>query len=86
MSQKEEIMITHRIGVLAALMQESLDEIEATGAIAVEFKEKCGALLPFCETMLSEIYQVDALYNGTYMQELSSKVDTVIRKNYQVIQ
>ena len=85
MSQKEFHQKTHKIAVLAYLMSEVLDEINADSTQALNFKSKCDQIQGFCETILTESFSVKTIKSTTYLQELSNKVDTVIRKNYQQI-
>ena len=85
MSQKELHQKTHKIAVLAYLMSEALEEINADSAQALGFKSRCDGMIGFCETILNESFAVKTIKNTTYLQDLSNKVDTVIRKNYQQI-
>lgn len=77
--------IIHKIAVLANLMTGALDEIEASTVESLEFKQKCAELLPFCEKIVNDVFTVEKIRTTTYLSDLSNKVDTVIRKNYQFI-
>lgn len=81
MTPKQEAQTTHKIAALAFLLTEALDEINATSKPALDLKQKASELLPFCEHILGEGYQVNQIYKTTYLTDLSNKVNTVIRKN-----
>lgn len=70
------------IAVLANLMTGALDEIGASSEVALEFKQKCEELLPFCERILADTYSVEQFRSTTYLNEISNKVETVIRKSF----
>lgn len=85
MNPKKHNHITHKIAVLANLMTGALDEINANSELALDFKQKCEELLPFCERIVDDTFKSKQVRNSTYMNELSNKVDTIIRKNYELI-
>lgn len=85
MSPKESALISHRIAVLSSLLVESLEEIGATSVASKEMKQKANEMIPFCESMLAEVYSVKQVRTTNYINDLSNKVDTIIRKNYQQI-
>lgn len=65
---------------LCSLLLECLDELRATTPRMVKFKSD---LINFCEELNNEIADTDIIQRGTYFQELSSKINTLIRKNYE---
>lgn len=85
MNPKKFAETSHRIAVLSALLVESLEDINASSEAALDLKQKAKEIIPHCEKMLSEVYTAKTITSGTYFNELSNKVDTVIRKNFQVI-
>lgn len=85
MNPKRHNQLSHKIAVLANLMTGALDEIGATSELATDFKNKCEELMPFCERIVDDTYQAKQIRSSTYLNELSNKVDTVIRKNYELI-
>lgn len=84
-SPKHRNQAIHKLVVLANLMTGVIDDLEADAEAPVEFVKKCKELLPFCEEMISDAYSVEKIRSTTYLSDLSNKVDTVIRKNYQFI-
>lgn len=85
MNPKKEALISHKIAVLSGLLVESLEEINATSTASLEVKQKAKEIIPFCENMLTEVYFVKQIRTSNYLNDLSNKVDTVIRKNFQHI-
>lgn len=50
-----------------------------------EVIEACNTLQKHCETMLNEVFGIKSISNGTYLNGLSEKLDTIIRKNFENI-
>lgn len=78
----------HAIAILADLMADKLDDMQRIAPLtdkAKRLKELCNEMTPLIESMLTDIYGVEQIMTGTYLQELGAKVDTVIRKNYHPI-
>jgi len=40
-------------------------------------------LIGFCEELNNEVADTNVIQRGTYFQELSKKIDTIIRKSYE---
>lgn len=85
LNPKRKNTLSHKIAVLANLMIETLDEIEANSELAVDFKTKSKELIPFCEKILDDSFSSKQIATSTYLSEVATKVDTVIRKSYQQI-
>lgn len=85
MNPKRINQLSHKLVVLSNLMLETLDDIEASSEISVDFKSKCKELLPFCEKMIDDVYTLGEIRRSTYMVDLSNKVDTVIRREFKEI-
>lgn len=79
MSQKRKSMLMHKLVVLSNLLQENLDELNPTSKRMADFKNN---LLGFTEELNNEIKDTETVQRSTYFQEISNKVDTVIRKNF----
>ena len=76
---KKEGVKYHKFVVLNMLLLENLDELQATTPQMKEYKDN---LTGFCEELLNELSQTDAIQKTTYFSDISNKVDTVIRKNF----
>ena len=75
--QKNQQM--HKLVCLCNLLLENLDDLKVTKPTIVKFKED---LIRFCELLNNEIKDTSTIQKGTYFQELSNKINTIIRKNY----
>ena len=64
---------------LCSLLLECLDELKPTSQRMLKFRED---LIGFCEELNNEVNDTDVIKRGTYLQELSNKINTLIRKNY----
>lgn len=84
MTKKEKILY-HRLSSLTNLLIMDLDDLKPTAVIGatlhVKAKEFIVALEPFLET----VYDSQQLRSGTYLTDLSHKIDTVLRKSYEPI-
>lgn len=82
MNPKRQAQLSHKIAVLASLLRESLEEIEANSDDALNLIEKSKEIVPFCEKIIDDTYKVLLVRRTNYINDLSNKVDTVIRKNF----
>ena len=69
----------HLLVVLSNLLLENLDELKPTKKELLKYKEN---LTAFCELLNNEIKDTEAVKKTIYFQEISNKVDTIIRKNF----
>jgi len=65
---------------LCSLLLECLDELKSTTQRMLKFRDD---LIGFCEELNNEVADTNVIQRGTYFQELSKKIDTLIRKNYE---
>jgi hypothetical protein len=85
LSPKQEAQICHTIVVLISLLGDYTDELIPNTPTALNIKEKALELMPLCDALLSAVYDVPEIKSGTYLHEISNKIDTIIRKNFQQI-
>lgn len=85
MSPKREAEISHRIAALSFSLIHALNEIEANSQTALELKDISEKMQKKCEQILEECFQVKQVSSTNYLVDLSNKIDTVVRKNYQRI-
>lgn len=78
MNPKKQIQLCHKLVVLNFLIQELLDELNPRTAEIKEYRE---TLLKLTEMLNNEIADTEAIQSTLYFQDLSNKVDTIIRKN-----
>lgn len=84
-NNKKSAVQSHKIAALCYLLAEALQEAGADGKTALEIKSECKSLGKKCEDVLEDLFQVKQIYGSTYLIELSNKVDTVVRKNFEFI-
>ena len=82
MTHKEEAKLCHTIAVLISLLADYTDDLMPTSPIAIQFKEKALELMPLADAMLEATYNVKEVSSSTYINDLSNKIDTVIRHNF----
>jgi hypothetical protein len=82
MNPKKQAMYAHKIAALFTILADDLSEFLPDSPIAIQIKEKAEEILPLAENLLNEVYGVDEVRMGTYLNDLANKLDTVIRKNF----
>jgi hypothetical protein len=83
MNPKKQAMYAHKIAALFTILADDLSEFLPDSPIAIQIKEKAEEILPLAENLLNEVYGVDEVRMGTYLNDLANKLDTVIRKNFE---
>ena len=75
--RKDQLM--HKLVCLSHLMLENLDELQATTA---KMKKARLDLIALFEEMNNELSTTDTIVKTTYFNDISKKIDTIIRKNF----
>jgi len=79
MNPKQKSIKMHLFYVLMTLLLECLDELKITGERVNELHK---ILTDFCEVLNDEMAHTEAIQKTTYFQEISNKVNTIIRKSF----
>lgn len=82
---KKERMLFHKLAVLSNLLLMELDEMKPTAEIGANLHQKAKEFTEALEPFLVAAYDSEQVRSGTYLTDVSNKVDTVIRKNYEQI-
>jgi len=61
------------------LVLETLDNLKVTAPRMIELKKN---IIEFCELINNEVADTYTIQKSTYFQDLTNKIDTVIRKNF----
>lgn len=83
---KEQARLAHKLIVLGDLIIDTLDTMEADGFLANEIREDTDKVKDHFDKLLTKVFNISSVKSSTYLQELSNKVDTVIRRNYKPMQ
>jgi hypothetical protein len=75
--RKDQLM--HKLVCLSHLMLENLDELQAT---TPKMKKAQMDLIALFEEMNNELATTDTILKTTYFNDISKKIDTIIRKNF----
>jgi hypothetical protein len=81
-SPKRQAVICHKIAALSYLLAEALDELNPEVADSNPFKKQCDAMADKCNEIVSDVFGVQEIASSTYLQNMSTQVDTAIRRNY----
>jgi hypothetical protein len=85
MNKKERILF-HKIAVLSNLLIMELDEMKLTAEMGINLHQKAKEFIETLEPFVESSFDSEQVRSGTYLIELCHKVDTVIRKNYNLIE
>jgi hypothetical protein len=82
---KKERVLYHKLAVLSNLLVMELDEMKPTAKVGANLHQKAKEFTEALEPFLESAFDSEQVRNGTYLSDVSNKVDTVIRKNYEQI-
>jgi hypothetical protein len=75
--RKDQLM--HKLVCLSHLMLENLDDLQVT---TPKMKKARLDLIALFEEMNNELETTDTILKTTYFNDISKKIDTIIRKNF----
>lgn len=80
---KRFAILCHKLAVLCELQLDLIQEINPEADGFIELKEGLKKIKPKLEEIVESAFEVEDIYRGRYFQDLSAKVDTLLRKEYQ---
>lgn len=81
MNKKHKINL-HKFYALMQLLQDNLDDFENYDKATPRMKQLRADLSEFCELLNNECAGTFAVQKTTYFQELSNKINTMMRKTF----
>lgn len=81
---KEFAKQCRKLVILADLTIDTIDELKKHGPVEGEFKKNLEAVKAKCEETVTAAYSVDSVLNSTYVGDMVNKLDTMIRKNFDI--
>ena len=78
MNKKKKVNM-HKLYCLLQLVQENLDDLKVTDPKAVKLKND---IAEFCELINNEVADTYTIQKSTYFQDLTKKIDTIMRVNF----
>jgi len=85
MNKKERILY-HKLAVLSNLLIMELDEMKPTASVGLNLHQKAKEFIETLEPFIEASFDSEQVRSGTYLIDVCHKVDTVIRKNYELIE
>ena len=79
MSPKIKNIQMHKLYCLSQLLLEDLDELKPTTQRMISFKSN---LIGLCELLNNEVSNTYSIQKSTYFSEMSHKIDTIVRKEF----
>jgi hypothetical protein len=76
---KHKDQLMHKLVCLSHLLLENLDELQST---TPKMKKARLDLIALFEEMNNELATTDTILKTTYFNDISKKIDTIIRKNF----
>ena len=78
MNKKKKVNM-HKLYCLLQLVQENLDDLKVTNQKAIRLKND---IAEFCEFINDEVADTYTIQKSTYFQEITKKIDTIMRVNF----
>ena len=78
MNKKKKVNM-HKLYCLLQLVQENLDDLKVTDPKAVKLKND---IAEFCELINDEVADTYTIQKSTYFQNITAKIDTIMRVNF----
>jgi len=79
MSPKRKNTLMHKLYCICQLQLEVLDELNPTTEKMVKYKND---MIGLCEELNNNVANTYTIQKSTYFNELSNKIDTILRKNF----
>lgn len=79
MSPKKKKMEMHKLYCLCDLLLESLDRLQPTTDRMCKYKSD---LIGFCEELNNALADTATIQRSTYFQEITNKIDTILRREF----
>tara|TARA_R110000822_G_scaffold158210_1_gene297797 strand:- start:304 stop:567 length:264 start_codon:yes stop_codon:yes gene_type:complete len=83
MTEKNTAQKAHTIAVLFGLLAEYIDDFAPNSPLGEKIKLKSEEISPLADQMIDSVFSIKSVSQSTYINDLTHKVDTVIRKNFQ---
>ena len=83
---KKDALRYHKLAALSNSLLSELDEMQPTAPIGSSLHQKAKEFIEALEPFLSSSYESEIIRSTTYLTDLSHKIDTVIRKNFEFIE
>ena len=79
MNPKRKNIQIHKLFCLSNLMLENLDELKSTTPRMAKLVDD---LIEFCEELNNSVANTATVQKSTYFSEISHKIDTILRKEF----
>lgn len=76
---KRKSTLMHKLAVLSMLLQECLDELNPDTQKMMDLRN---TLVQFTEEINESLKDTTTMFKTTYFQDISNKIDTILRKNF----
>jgi hypothetical protein len=84
MNKKEKLKF-HKISFLTNLLIIELDDLQPTAEIGATLHQKSKEFSDALEPFLEVVYDSKQISSGTYLSDMTNKIDTVVRKGFEQI-
>jgi hypothetical protein len=86
---KKKSIEKHKLIILSLMLQDLCNEFERDNELTAEFKlivNKVNELGDLSKNLLEVMNDIDGVTSTTYIQDIMNKIDTVFRKNFEIMQ
>lgn len=84
LSPKRYAQQMHKLAILSSILIDTIDEVDDMN-MDLDFRNSLKVVKNKTEEILNTAFSVHEIRRSTYIQEMAVKIDTIIRKNYKVI-
>jgi BMFP domain-containing protein YqiC len=86
---KKKSIEKHKLIILSLMLQGLCNEFERDNNLSKEFKaivDKVNELGDLSKGLLEILNDIEGVTSTTYIQDIMNKIDTVFRKNFEIMQ
>jgi hypothetical protein len=86
---KKQSIDKHKLIILSLMLQDLCNEFERDNNLSKEFKaivDKTNELGELSKGFLEILNDIEGVTSTTYVQDIMNKIDTVFRKNFEIMQ
>ena len=86
---KKQSIDKHKLIILSLMLQDLCNEFERENNLSKEFKaivDKVNELGELSKGLLEILNDIEGFSSTTYIQDIMNKIDTVFRKNFEIMQ
>lgn len=87
LNPKRVDMLCHKTAVLCDLLADTLEELKTNTDFSKDFISQLNKTSSSCEKIISDVFAYSkGVRKSTYLQNLTNKIDTIVRHEYKLME